>query len=294
MEIEIPEKPDLFDPKVTVVASISGGKDSTAMSLFLKEQGIEHRRVFADTGWEHASTLDFVGKLERWLGPIETVRNELGFEELCYKKGMFPSRIRRFCTEYLKVKPILLFLETIGGQVVNAVGIRSEESMARSKLPEWEFNESMDLWVWRPLINWAVEDVVAIHKRHGVPPNPLYVMGAERVGCWPCIFARKAEIKLVAEKDPTRIDTIRRMEQRVTEEARKRYEAKGETFESLGYTEPTFFHPHSNKKNTKIHQKMTPIDEVVEWAKTSYGGRQYELFHDAQDTGCVRWGLCEV
>lgn len=35
-----------------VVASVSGGKDSGAMSLYLTELGIEHDRVFMDTGWE--------------------------------------------------------------------------------------------------------------------------------------------------------------------------------------------------------------------------------------------------
>ena len=33
-----------------VCAAVSGGKDSTAMSLWLTEQGISHSRVFADTG----------------------------------------------------------------------------------------------------------------------------------------------------------------------------------------------------------------------------------------------------
>ena len=53
------------DPRAAmVVANVSGGKDSTALSLHLAELGIEHRRVFADTGWEHPDTyayLDEVG-----------------------------------------------------------------------------------------------------------------------------------------------------------------------------------------------------------------------------------------
>ena len=43
-----------------VVASVSGGKDSAALSLWLTENGVEHRRVFADTGWEHASTYEYL------------------------------------------------------------------------------------------------------------------------------------------------------------------------------------------------------------------------------------------
>lgn len=39
-----------------IAGVISGGKDSAALSLWLTENGIEHRRVFANTGWEHDLT----------------------------------------------------------------------------------------------------------------------------------------------------------------------------------------------------------------------------------------------
>lgn len=35
-----------------VIASLSGGKDSTALALWLRELEIPHVRVFADTGFE--------------------------------------------------------------------------------------------------------------------------------------------------------------------------------------------------------------------------------------------------
>jgi hypothetical protein len=44
---------DVRAPDVIVIASVSGGRDSAAASLFLHECGIPHRRAFADTGWEH-------------------------------------------------------------------------------------------------------------------------------------------------------------------------------------------------------------------------------------------------
>ena len=66
-----PPKPGEF----LIVGSISGGKDSTAMALWLKEQGHDCRWVFADTGWEDRQTYDYlrdvlpgvIGPNPRWL-----------------------------------------------------------------------------------------------------------------------------------------------------------------------------------------------------------------------------------
>lgn len=293
LKVEVPPKPDPKNPKTKVICSISGGKDSTAMSLWLKEQGIEHLRVFADTGWEHPLVYEHVQELEQHLGPIHWVKGALGgMVDLVIKKGMFPSKMRRFCTEELKVKPILQFVEDHAADpdipVINTVGIRSLESVDRSKMDEWEFYAKMGIWVWRPLIKWTVEDVLMMHHRHNVPINPLYRMGFGRVGCWPCVFANKKNIARIAEADPGRIDLIRQLEIDVQSKAEARYEARGETFESLGYMRPSFF---ILRRQGKAH--MAPIDEVVEWSKTAYGGKQFELWNDNFE-GCARWGLCDI
>jgi len=291
---EPPPQPDPNDPNVKIVASISGGKDSTAMSLWLTEQGLDHVRVFADTGWEHESVYTYVREtLPPFVGHIHEIKSELGFPDMVRKKGMFPSKRRRFCTSELKVKPILLFLEEQqeqngGHEVINCVGIRALESVQRSKMPEWEYNHSMGLWVWRPLIDWTVEDVLNLHNKHNVPVNPLYHKGFSRVGCWPCVFANKKNIARIAEMDPERIDFIRELEKEVQATAEARYTARGETFESLGYLRPSFFILRKQGKSL-----MASIDEVVEWSKTAYGGKQYELWNDNFE-GCARWGLCDL
>lgn len=272
-----------------VVASISGGKDSAAMSLYLTELGIEHDRVFMDTGWEHEGTYAYLrGPLAEKLGPITWLEPKRKMEELVLHKGMFPSRVRRFCTQELKVFPMqrhIKALQDAGDDVINTVGIRAGESESRSKMPEWEWQDGFDCEVWRPLIAWSEQHVIDIHTRHGLRPNPLYMKGASRVGCWPCIYARKEEVRLIAEIDPGRIGKIRELESLVTLRARKRADGS----DAVVYDRAWF-----QAKNGSSGE-VWPIDKVVEWSKTSRGGRQFELFAAGErDAGCMRWGLCET
>ena len=272
-----------------VVASVSGGKDSTALCLHLQEQGIEYRAVHMDTGWEHPATDEYIREvLEPRIGPIEWIRGPLLMRELILKKGMFPGRINRWCTDFLKVKPFWAWLDDhYSGNVVNAVGIRDEESKKRAGQPEWE--ETYFGHVWHPLKRWTVQDVVDIHSRNNVLPNPLYLKpGISRVGCWPCIYATKAEVGAVAHLTPERIDEIRELEAQVEVLARARAEKAGTTLEEKGHSPPTFF-TLSGKGS-----KMMPIDEAVKWARTQHGGKHYELFYDPDRSGCLRWGMCDV
>lgn len=277
-----------------VVASISGGKDSAAMSLWLHELGIEHDRVFADTGWEHPLTYEYLrGELTRAIGPIVEVRGERLMQDLIRKKGMFPSRKHRFCTSELKVKPLLAFMDDLGDDIVNAIGIRADESASRASLPMWESPPDREQEIWRPMIHRSEAEVIELHRRHGLKPNPLYLLGASRVGCFPCINARKAEIRFIAEQSPDRIAEIRALEEEVSAAAEARAAAKGHTLASLGYMRPTFFQaPMQEKPGPDRKRGMWPIDRVVAWSKTARGGRRLELFHEQTD-GCARWGMCE-
>ena len=50
------------------IVSVSGGKDSTATLLALRESNIPPRAAFADTGWEAPETYAYLATLERLLG----------------------------------------------------------------------------------------------------------------------------------------------------------------------------------------------------------------------------------
>ena len=281
----------LCQPDVQVVAAVSGGKDSTAMCLHLQEIGVPHRRVFADTGWEAAETYDYLETLRRRLGPIDVVRNErlwsgarpgeAGMLTLVRQKQMFPSRTRRFCTEELKLKPFKAYIERVAdeGPVINAIGIRAQESRARAGLPEWEWNDDFDCQTWRPLIGWSEADVIAIHRRHDLAPNPLYMGTARRVGCYPCIFASKEEIAAIPEERVRQIDGV---ERELTADA-----------EARGVDRPgrSFFHMRGDPVTGA--SGFAPIDRVREWARTARGGAQIRLLETAEP-GCMRWGLCDT
>lgn len=272
-----------------VVAAVSGGKDSAAMCLWLTEQGIEHSRVFADTGWEAPETYAYLDTLRARLGPIVVVRNEKlwtdarpgegGMVTLIRSKQMFPSRTRRFCTEQLKLVPLKAHMSRLADDspVINAVGIRAAESLARSTMTEWEWNDDFDCWVWRPLIAWSEQDVIDIHARHGLTPNPLYLRGSTRVGCYPCIYARKAEIAALPESVVERLSPL---EHELTADAVAR---------GVERPERAFFHLSDPVSHT---DGFMPIERVREWARSDRGGRQLRLL-DTAEPGCVRWGLCE-
>lgn len=275
-----------------VIVSVSGGKDSLAVGLLLKSAGIPFSCVHFSTGWESEITDEYVRDyLPTILGPITVLQSEHGgMEELCIKKGLFPSRIRRWCTDLLKIKPFMKHLSALDDEPVSVVGVRSGESKARSELPEWEENKRLDCDVWRPIIDWSYQDVIDMHKKHGAKPNPLYLMGATRVGCWPCIFSRKSEIRLIADIDPARIDRVERLEAAVKAAATERYAKSGTVITSAP---PGFF--QATSRNREGVRPCIPIRKAVEWSRTVRGGKQFDLFApDHGREGCMRWGMCDV
>lgn len=268
------------------VVSVSGGKDSTACALALREADVPARHVFADTGWEAPETYAHLDHLREKIGPIDVVGVEGGMVGRIRHRAGFPARMQRWCTRELKLRPLRDYhdaLETLDDETCSVVGIRAAESEARAKFCAFEDDETWGGWVWRPILSWSVEDVLAIHHRHGVKVNPLYKRGHDRVGCFPCIYANKEEVRLVAEYAPERIAEIRELE-RACEALR---------VERNLVTPGRYAHAVAPYFQTRDGGGPMHIDEVVRWAQTSHGGRQLQLLPPAPDGGCFRWGMCE-
>lgn len=269
------------------IASVSGGKDSTALYLWCVEKygptGFE--AVFADTGHEHPVTLNYLRNLAVMAKGPEIIWVKADFSkhlekrgkassgnaflDLCLWKGRVPSSKAQFCTEHLKLNPIRdwLIATQDDREPLMLTGIRAGESARRAKMPEREFIKLYDCDTLRPLLHWTEDQVFAFLEKHGVPPNPLYAAGFSRVGCFPCIHARKSELARLPDWAWAKLEE---------------WEAKiGCSWFSAG-TVPGVFIP--------------TVQQAREWSKTKHGGREMDMFApDGKDVpSCMStWGACE-
>ena len=306
------------------IVSVSGGKDSTALLLLAIERQPDNlQAVFADTGNEHEITYEYVQYLNDKVFPIRKIK--AGFSaEIARKReyvltkwaakgrspeaieraaaaleptgnpfldrailsGRFPSSQLAFCSTSLKRDPIIAQVQTplldAGDDVISWIGVRRDESRNRRNLSENELKQThtngAELWNYRPILDWTAEDCFAMHRKHGIKHNPLYEMGMGRVGCMPCINCRKDELLEISKRFPDAIARISEWEKKVAQTS----PGGGATF----FSAAGLINEDASKQT---------IDVVVEWAKTSRGGKQYDWLRTELDGPLCSsiYGLCE-
>lgn len=312
-----------IDPSSHFVLGFSGGKDSVATWLHLtKELKYEHVTcLFADTGHEfpelheyldllereydcplvriHATLRDMQGELkpekicERLgLDPESNWQDEtLDMERLCVLKRRFPSTMVRFCTTLLKMSPSRRWMGENCNleETIRVSGVRAQESPSRAKKDPFAFDTYMGCYLWMPIHKWTHEEVFDIHRRFDVPPNPLYLEGMGRVGCAPCIMAKKQELSAIAQRKPEAFVRLEEMENRVAV--------------STGKSAMSFFSNH--KTPAQYHScrceasgKTFPnANDVKLWALGEPPSDQFGLFEEdwTEDayTCQSQYGLCE-
>jgi hypothetical protein len=186
------------------ILSLSGGKDSTALAVFMRktypELPLEY--VFCDTGKELEETYAYLNRIEAGLGiKITRLNSEASFDHWWKVFGGYlPSPKMRWCTKLLKLKPFEAFVGE--DPVVNYVGLRADEDRVgyistkeniRSAFPFKEHG-----------IDYA--GVVRLLQESGLGMPSYTSWGRTHSGCYFCFFQQPIEWVRLLETHPEQFD----------------------------------------------------------------------------------------
>ena len=193
------------------ICGISGGKDSSALALYLRDRVPEMEYFFCDTGAELPETYEFLTRLEVVLGkPIARLNSGRGFDHWFEVfRGALPSPQMRWCTKVMKIKPIEAW---IGDEpAISYVAIRADEANRKGYISTKPNIESRF-----PFVEDGVDHdgVMRILDDAGIG-LPDYYEWRTRSGCYFCFYQRKAEWVGLAERHPELYERAIAIEQKV-------------------------------------------------------------------------------
>jgi len=194
------------------ILMLSGGKDSTALALYMKDKypEIEMEYLFTDTHKELKETYEYLTKIEAYIGKpvirISSEKGERGFDHFLKMFNNFlPSPNARWCTKELKIKP---FERYVGDEPVSLyIGIRADEkrdgyiSTKPNIRPMFPFKED----------GITREDVMRILDESGVG-MPGYYEWRSRSGCSFCFYQRRSEWVRLKQYHPDLFEEAKKYE----------------------------------------------------------------------------------
>lgn len=217
---------DLIARGALFVVNHSGGKDSQAMYLMLRDLVPREQLVIvhADLGAvEWAGALNHIPMYSRG-ERVEVCRARRTLLQMIEERGMFPSPQQRQCTSDLKRGPIERTIRAITrerraagikpwGLVVNCMGMRADESSGRSKLTPFKINQGnskagRNWYDWLPIHAWTEAQVFEMIASRGQKPHPVYGLGMSRFSCCFCIMASERDLTTAARLATTRPDLL--------------------------------------------------------------------------------------
>lgn len=200
------------------VINVSGGKDSTALAVYLAQHypQIPAEYVFCDTEKELDETYAYLEKLEILLGKKVHRINALESMKIGIKQGrnafdvylnevyggFLPSPRMRWCTRALKIEPFEHFIGDT--RAFSYIGIRADEdregyvgkkppviSEKPNIIPVYPFKDK----------GLGLEDVEAILEDSGLG-FPSYYEWRSRSGCFFCFYQQIGEWQGLKEEHP--------------------------------------------------------------------------------------------
>ena len=203
------------DSGIRHVLGLSGGKDSAALAIYIKDQYPDiHQRMeyfFSDTGAELKEAYEFLDRLETYLGKeINRLSTGREFDHwLKVHNDMLPSTRQRWCTRTMKIKPFEQFVKD--DPVVSYIGIRADEDR------EGYISQKPTIKAVFPLIDdGLVKDDIfrLLDESVGIPE---YYRWRSRSGCYFCFFQRQDEWLGLKENHPELFEKAKEYEQRFRE-----------------------------------------------------------------------------
>ena len=180
------------------ILGLSGGKDSAALAIYLKDQGRDEQieYFFCDTGAELPEVYDYLDRLEDYLDkPIERLSSGRDFKHHLKRfNGFLPAPHARWCTRVMKLEPLEAFVGD--DPCVSYIGIRADEQR------QGYISHKPNIKAVYPFIEDDIvrDDVFRILEESvGVPE---YYKWRSRSGCYFCFFQRKDEWIGLAENHP--------------------------------------------------------------------------------------------
>jgi len=203
---------EMKDMEYRHICLLSGGKDSTALALYLKDKypDIDCEYVFCDTHKELPEIYTYLTRVEAYLGKevIRLCSEEYGRGFDHYLKiygGFLPSPSMRWCTKNLKIKPLEDYIGEDRAKMY--IGIRADEhrdgyiSTKENIKPVFPFKTD----------GIKKNDVFRILEESGVG-IPKYYSWRSRSGCYFCFFQRKGEWIRLKEKHPELFELAKKYE----------------------------------------------------------------------------------
>lgn len=205
---------ELINAGALFVINDSAGKDSQVMKLKLidlvpkKQLIIVHANL---PGVEWDGNYQHILKYAQGIEVFE-VQAKKTFFEMVERRGKFPSPQYRQCTSDLKRDPIQKFINNYAlangfGIVVNCLGLRADESPARSKKITFQFKAANSCkhrqqYEWLPIHDMKLADVFSTIKSAGQSLHWAYEKGMSRLSCCFCIMGSERDLKTAASLMP--------------------------------------------------------------------------------------------
>lgn len=215
---------------VKYIVSVSGGKDSAALAMYIRQKYPELpvEYVFSDTECELPETYDYLERMEALLGVKVNIIRAKDYLDIADKPnrntfdiflnelygGFLPSPKSRWCTSTLKIKPFEKYVGS--GKAYSFIGIRGDEDREGYQGSKQIDKDANPLKKKPPVISHkpniipvypfkedglGLEDIKEILEDSGLN-LPKYYEWRSRSGCFFCFYQQIGEWQGLLEHHP--------------------------------------------------------------------------------------------